>query len=117
MRMHDLGEQMGLILKCAVKAAYVRRHVDICMSSCFKATRLFFPPNLDHRLLSDLSVVSFLLFSLIFLILLSGGAFPSVLSIAVLDTVDLAQTSGSCWRRCMCLSQQPPCHVVYIHRV
>lgn len=27
--MHDLGEQMGLILKCAVKAAYVRRHVDI----------------------------------------------------------------------------------------
>lgn len=34
-RMHDLGEQMGLILKCAVKAAYVRRHVDICTSRCF----------------------------------------------------------------------------------
>lgn len=116
--MHDLGEQMGLILKCAVKAAYVRRHVDICTSRCFYATSLFFPPNLDHLLLSDFSLL-FLLFcsSLIFLVLLSGGAFQSVFSAAVLDTVDVAQTSGSAWSRRVCLSQQPPRHVVYIPRL
>lgn len=55
--------------------------------------------------------------SLIFFVLLSGGAFQSVFSAAVLDSVALAQTSGSCWSRCVCLAQQPPCHVVYIPRL
>lgn len=29
---------------------------------------------------------------------------------------DIVQTSGSCWKCCMCLSQQPFCHVFYIQR-